>query len=182
MSLMLKTNDPAFDLPPKGKHIARCFGLIDLGVQENKIYGTRSPKILICWELSDGLMADGRPYTIKQCYTASLNIKAKLRSLLESWRGKSFDTEELRGFQLENMLSEPCYLTIDHIVKENGKKYFAKVVDTSPLPLSVHYPELKNTPFSFNLDYYTEDSYLAIPEHIRKKINLSLSDEQCNFL
>jgi len=173
MSLMLKNNDSTFNLPPKEKHIARCFRVIDLGIQENKTYGTNSPKVLIAWELSHALMPNGKPFTITQCYTASLNEKSKLRSLLEAWRGKNFDSEELHGFQLENMLTEPCYLVIDHIVKEFGKKHFAKVMDISPLPLSVPYPELKNTPISFDLDYYTEEGYLAVPEHIRKKINLT---------
>jgi hypothetical protein len=173
MSLTIKNNDQTFNLPPNGRHIAICCGLIDLGIKKNKNYGSHSPKVLIAWELSHALMPNGKPYMLTQCYMATLNQKSKLKILLEAWREKSFDLEELYEFKLENMLAEPCYLTIDHIPNESGKKYLAKVTNISPLPINIPCPELHNVPITFDLDYYTEENYLALPENIRKKINLS---------
>ena len=59
MSLTAKDNGGSFVLAPEGLHVARCYALIDLGDQLNKTYGNHSPKVLIGWELTDKLMADG---------------------------------------------------------------------------------------------------------------------------
>ncbi len=172
MSLTIRNNDDAFNLPPEGKHIARCFWIFDLGIQRDKNYGSYSPKVLIAWELSELLTKKEKPFSVMQRYTASLNTQSRLRALLESWRGKNFEPDELNEFRLANMLTEPCYLTIEHIENECGKKCLAKVADISPLPTYIPCPDLHNTPISFDLDYYTEENYFSVPENIRKKISL----------
>jgi hypothetical protein len=172
MSLIVRNNDYAISLPPKGKHVARCFSIIDLGIQKNKNYGSHSPKVLIAWELSHSLMSNERPFTIMQRYTANLNPQSRLRALLEAWRGRAFELNELHEFHLENMLTEPCYLTIEHIASQDQQKYLSKIKDIAPFPSLLPCPNLYNIPISFDLDYYTEKSYLLVSEHIRKKVNL----------
>ncbi len=176
MSLTIKNQNKRVTLVPEGKHAARCYAIIDLGIQENKVYGTKSPRVLIGWEFSELLAPTGKPLTFMQHYTANLNPKSALTGLLESWRGKTFSWEDQYGFQLESMLGEACHLVIKHRLN-NEKGYTWAVIDKIlPFPIGVPYPTLHHLPIVFDLDYYTQDDYLSIPASIRKKINLSMDD------
>jgi hypothetical protein len=77
--------------------------------------------IRLVWEI-DELGADGQPFTVSQKYTASLHEKSRLRHDLESWRGRKFTTEELKGFDVENVLGANCQINVVHATKE-GKTY-----------------------------------------------------------
>lgn len=173
MSLLLKENSFTFVLPPEGLHIARCYALIDLGKQFNKFYQTILPKVLIGWEFSDTLMENGKPFIQYQRYTASLNEKSSLRSLLEAWRGKGFLPEELEGFEIKKVLGSACYLTTKHVINPNNQQRWSKVISVCPLPAVVNCPEPMNPMVYFDLDDYSESSYQAVPEGIRKIINLT---------
>jgi hypothetical protein len=178
MSLMIKENRSDFVLAPEGLHIARCYALIDLGLQKNEHFKNCLPKILIGWELYNASTSDNRPLIHLQRFTASLNAKSKLRSLLESWRGKSFTSEELQGFQLKNILGAPCYLTLKHTVNSHTQKKWANVISVCRLPESVVCPEPINKVLYFDLDHYSDDAYFALPENIRKKININNSSNE----
>jgi len=173
MSLILKNNNLELQLPPEGQHLARCYGLIDIGFQKNKNTGNYASKILIAWELCHVLTSANKPFTIMQTYTAHLNQTSKLKALLEAWRGKKFTEEELQEFHLENMLGEPCHLTVIHKRQKENQKYRAIVNDIEPLFPGMSYPTLYHLPLVFDLDYYTEVDYLSLPEKIRKKINIA---------
>jgi hypothetical protein len=172
MSLTAKDNGGSFVLAPEGLHIARCYTLIDLGEQVNKTYGNRSPKVLIGWEFTDKLMEDGRPFIHMQTYTTSLSEKSNLRSLLEAWRGKGFTPEELKGFKLKTVLGAPCYITTKHSLNQQTQKKWSDVISICRLPAGVPCPAAVNPQVYFDLDEYSEAAYLAVPEGIRKKINL----------
>lgn len=173
MSLTAKDNGGTFILAPEGLHVARCYALIDLGEQLNKTYGNHSPKVLIGWELTDKLMADGRPFIHMQTYTTSLSEKSNLRGLLEAWRGKGFTADELKGFKLSNILGAPCYMTTKHSVNQNTQKKWSDVISICRLPAGVPCPAAVNPQIYFDLDEYSDAAYFAVPEGIRKKINLT---------
>lgn len=173
MSLTAKDNGGSFVLAPEGLHVARCYALIDLGEQLNKTYGNHSPKVLIGWEFTDKLMADGRPFIHMQTYTTSLSEKSNLRGLLEAWRGKGFSVDELKGFKLSTILGAPCYITTKHSVNQNTQKKWSDVISICRLPAGVPCPPAVNPQIYFDLDEYSDATYMAVPEGIRKKINLS---------
>ena len=82
------------ELIPPGVYVANCYGVIDLGTLENKVYGGEAHKVLIQWELPEcrgEFERDGEtvnlPRVISKRYTLSLSEMAKLRSDLQSWRG-----------------------------------------------------------------------------------------------
>jgi hypothetical protein len=105
----------------------------------------------VSWELADEKMDDGEPFSIHQRYTFSLHEKAKLRADLESWRGKSFDEQELEAFDLEVLLGKPCLVTIVHEAGGNGKTY-ANVKSVAKLPKNMPAPSAPaNVPHSFTL-------------------------------
>lgn len=173
MSLTIKENANTFLPAPEGLHVARCYALIDLGKQFNKFYGNTLPKLLIGWELTDKLMQNGKPFIQFQRYTASLNEKSSLRGLLEAWRGRGFMPEELDGFELKKLLGETCYLTTKQVTHPQTQQRWSKIISICPLTDYAICPEPFNTPIYFDLDDYSESSYQAVPEGIRKIINLS---------
>ena len=173
MSLTVKDNGGDFQAAPEGLHIARCYAVIDCGIQPNKAFGNSSPKVLLAWELSDCLMQDGRPFAQMQSYTSSISPKSKLKTLLEAWRGKGFTEEERKGFMLQSLLGVPCYLTTKHVSNpRNPNQPWSSIISICKLPSTVSCPPPVNTPVHFDLDNYSEEAYLKLPEGFRKKINL----------
>lgn len=172
MGLIVKDHGGDFQPAPEGMHIARCYGVIDLGIQINKAFGNSSPKVLIAWELGESLMADGRPFIQMQTYTSSISQNSKLRGLLEAWRGKGFSMSELMGFELRSLLGVPCYLTIKHTPNPQSTQPWASIISICKLPSIVTCPPAVNPHVYFDLDHYSEAAYMSLSSVIRKKINL----------
>jgi len=182
MSLTVKDNSKHFLPAPEGLHIARCYAVIDLGIQLNQHFNDYSPKVLIGWELPATLMQNGKPYIQHQRYTASLTESSHLRKLLEAWRGRSFTSEELDGFHLKNILGAPCYLSIAHKLNSKSQTIYSNVVGICALPDGTVCKEPFNPPLYFDLDEYTDVAYHSIPESIRQKINLTRGDAKADQL
>jgi hypothetical protein len=118
------------------------------------------------------VMPDGKPFIHMQSYTGSISENARLRPLLESWRGKPFTALEGKGFKLYKLLGAPCCLVIKHSFDRVSNQLWAHIIAISKLPSGVECPPPVNSPIYFDLDHYSEAAYLSVPEGIRKKINL----------
>ena len=81
---------------------------------------------------SNELNDDGRLYMVTKKYTASLNEKATLRGDLEAWRGKKFTKQELRGFDIEQLVGVNCQLQVVHTTLDDGRT-FANVKAVVPI-------------------------------------------------
>ena len=107
-----------FEQAPAGTHQARCVRLIDIGTQFGEYQGkpNAARKVVVTWELPNEHMTTGefagKPFLVNKWYTASIGEKANLRKDLVNWRGKEFTDEELRGFEIKNILGAPCMLSI----------------------------------------------------------------------
>lgn len=141
MALIAADNGGSFKPVPQGVHMARCYRVIDLGTQETNYQGEvkAQRKILLGWELfgEDEAGApltsdDGKPMTISKRYTLSLSRNARLRADLESWRGKAFTDQELRGFDVTNLLGAYCMVNVTHDSRD-GKTY-SNIASISPVP------------------------------------------------
>lgn len=127
MALVAKETGGNFVPAPAGVHQAVCVDCIDLGLVPSGFYknedGTpkTSHKCYLVWEL-DEEMPDGKRYTARRRYTVSLNEKATLRKDLESWRGRAFTPEELKGFDVEAVIGANCNVNVIHEVRD-GKTY-----------------------------------------------------------
>lgn len=144
-----------FELTPEGVYTARCYRIIDLGTQKGaeQFGGKEQHKVMISWELignDDPKMEEGdnkgKPYSIHKRYTVSLSEKASLRADLEAWRGKKFTAEELRGFDLSNVLGAYCQIQVVH--DETGK--YANV--NAIMAYKGDKPEPVNTDIVFDID------------------------------
>jgi hypothetical protein len=96
---------------PEGVHAAVCVDVADKGMVETE-WGSKH-KCRIVWEIA-APMDDGRPFTIGKTYTVSLHEKSSLYKDLKGWRGRAFTADELRGFDLENVVGKPCQLVVAH--------------------------------------------------------------------
>ena len=134
---------PKLPLPETGTTQAVCCAVWDLGLQlsffKNEDGSDKyQHKIIIAWEVSELINSPeseyhGKPYMLKQTYTASLGEKANLRKDLESWRGIPFNEAELKGFDVMKLYGVNCLLGIAHVPDRNDPtKVYANV--TSILP------------------------------------------------
>lgn len=135
-----------FELAPAGTHLAVCYRIIDLGTQKSTYLGKEKDahKIMLSWELPEESMKDGRPFTISQRYTWSMNEKANLRKHLEAWRGLKFTDKDFgtAGFNIQKVLGVGCLLTVAH--SEEGEKQFANITGVSKLMKGMATPKPTN--------------------------------------
>jgi hypothetical protein len=124
--------------PPTGIHRAVCVSYVDIGTQKSEWQGEVKwqNKVMITWELPDETYEkDGEniPFTVSKFYTKSLHEKSNLRHDLVSWRGREFTDDELKGFDLDNILGKSCQLNVVH---KAGKTGGMRAVVSAVLPLS----------------------------------------------
>jgi hypothetical protein len=129
-----------FEQVSEGVHRGVCYSIYDLGTHRDDKYQKDVHKVLLIWELPDERIEVERngekkdlPRVISKKYTLSLGEKATLRKDLQTWRGRAFTPEELKGFDLKNVLSKNCQLQVIHTTKEKGKTY-ANVAAIIPMP------------------------------------------------
>lgn len=140
---------------PAGTHAAVCIHVIDLGTQEvtfqNEIKHQR--QVMLTWELPNEPMENGKPYTISQKYTFSLHERAKLRGILETWRGRPFTDADFgpQGFDVSKLLGRPCMVTIMHGMSQRGNT-FARVEAVTSLPRGMAVPKQVNPSLQLSLE------------------------------
>lgn len=137
----------------EGTHLGVCSMLIDLGMQYSEVYKKSQRKVLIGWELPDETIEiDGemKPRVLSKRYTANLSEKSNLRKDLASWRGRDFTPDELKAFDLKNIVGASCLLTIIH--SKNGEKTYANIQSVVKLPKGMARQALSEPPVVFDLD------------------------------
>jgi hypothetical protein len=106
--------------PPIGMHQAVCAMVCDIGTHKGEYQGrqTMRHQIVVVWEINEkkqhGKFA-GERFQLSRFYTLSLDAKATLRKDLQSWRGRPFTADELKGFDLENLKGANCFLNVIHV-------------------------------------------------------------------
>jgi len=104
---------------PAGTSQGACYDVWDLGWQRSVYQGEEKVqhKIVIAFEIDEAIPSGeyaGKRMTINAWYTLSLHKKSTLRAVLESWRGRPFTEEELKGFDLEKLIGVNAMLGIIH--------------------------------------------------------------------
>ena len=159
---------------------ARCIAVIDTGDQVNEMSGTVRREVIIQFELpTETIEVDGeqKPRYMSMTYTMSLSEKAKLRSALETWRGKAFTEDELRGFNLANIVGLPCMLSVIHRQAKNGNTY-ANIGSISKPMKGMTIPEASSPLVVFDLDADDAlDKMQTLPEWVQERIKKSPSYE-----
>ena len=142
--------------------------------------GTVRREVIIQFELpTETIEVDGeqKPRYMSMTYTMSLSEKAKLRSALETWRGKAFTEDELRGFNLANIVGLPCMLSVIHRQAKNGNTY-ANIGSISKPMKGMTIPEASSPLVVFDLDADDAlDKMQTLPEWVQERIKKSPSYE-----
>jgi len=179
--LLTDTGGTDFEPAPAGNHIARCIQLIDLGTTLQDYFGEESMKhqLFISWEIPGEMKTytkDGEeitePFVASAFYTASLNEKANLRALLESWRGKPFTEEECQGFDPKVLVGVPCMLNVIHKANNKGKMK-AKIAGATPLPKGFECPPQVNKSVSFSLKDFDQTVFDNLSKGLKAMVEKS---------
>lgn len=176
MAFRIRDSFEEREVPDEGTTFGICIWVIDLGTQINRMFGSRSRKVLITWELPDNIMKSGEPFVVSKQYTASLGGQANLRKDLKTWRGKDFTPEEAKaGFDPKRLLKVPAMLTISH--NETETKKYVNVIGVAKVPaqMKAHIAEYKlaNATKFFDLEEPDWNVFETLPEWIRKIIQES---------
>jgi hypothetical protein len=172
-----------FQIAPAGTHLARLYRIIDLGTQMREFEGkvTMNRKAKFFFELhgedAEGkplTTTDGKPLIQSREYTVSLNEKANLRRDLEAWRGKAFTEEDLKGFDLKNIIGHFCMVTISHRLK--GDITYADLKGLTAVPTIYKrqgLPEGINSTMMFNIDKFDQNMFDSLSDSIKDTIRKS---------
>ncbi len=154
-----KTFAPA----PAGVHQGVCVDVVDMGVLEVTWKGEvkRQHKVRLAWQIDEARPEDGERFLVQKRYTLSLHEKANLRKELESWRGRAFTEDELKGFDLEKLLGVNCFVNIVHATKD-GKTY-ANIA--SIMPLKKGMPKMEADKYVRFKDRQPEQNGGPVPEN-----------------
>lgn len=174
--VMLTDSGSDYKPLPAGNYAATCIRVIDLGTQTTNYQGEEKSarKVRIFWEIPEETVEwEGQigPAIISSTYTASLHEKANLRKVLESWRGRAFTADELKGFDTKNVLGAPCLLNVVHTEKD-GRTY-ANVAGVTPLIKGMAKPELTGPLVNFDLDDFQPEVLESLHEKLRDQIKQS---------
>ena len=184
MSFIVEDTGGNFERCPPGMHLARCYRIVDLGTQKSEYMGEVKylHKIMLGWEIhgSDDngkalKMNDGRPFAIFKNYTLAWSEKANLRIDLQAWRGKAFTQEEMRKFDLQNILGAWCMLNIIERQGQNGNTY-SNVSSVTPVPSVIKQsglPQPINKNEMFNLQKPDMAIFETFSENLKTKITSS---------
>ena len=166
MSLISKTGaSDDFKLVHEGTHLARCYLMVDVGLQETP-FGDKE-KVVLGWEIPEQKMDDGRPMIIYSTYTNSMHEKSNLRRDIENWRGKKLTDDESRAFDLRTVLGHPCQLSVVH--NENNSRTYANVAAVTGIPKGLPVADAVNDVICFDLD--EDDDVSILPEWLQRKIS-----------
>jgi hypothetical protein len=186
MSLIAKDTggEGSFTPVPPGTHLAKCYRIVDLGTQKSEYQGQikHLRKIMVQFEVhSEDETGNplrtfkGEPMSISKSYTLSLAEKATLRKDLQSWRGRDFTAEELRGFELKNILGQWAMLSIAKSIGNNGKEY-TNIMSVGQVPASMKKAGLPggiNSVALFSLEEPDLNIYETLGKNLQEKIALS---------
>jgi hypothetical protein len=182
MALIAKESGGGTFTPvPQGMHLARCYRVVDLGTQKSEYLGTvkHLPKVMLQFEVhgedENGkpiVTAKNEPMTISKNFTLSLAEKATLRKDLQTWRGREFTPEELRGFELKNVLGAWAMISVIKAAGANGKEYtnIAGIMSVPPAIKKAGLPEGFNTPAIFSIDEPDMTMFETFSDGLKQKI------------
>ena len=129
-----------------GVYTAISSAIIDLGNQTSEKFQKTQRKFMMLWNIvGEVVEVNGEilPRTMSKEYSFSLNEKSTLRKDLQAWRGKVFTEEELKGFNLLNILNKACQLQI--ILEEKNNRQYNNIASIMALQKGSQIEELNNT-------------------------------------
>jgi len=183
MALIAKESggSSTFTPVPQGMHLARCYRVVDLGTQKSEYLGTvkHLPKVMLQFEVHGEdesgkpmVTSKGEPMTISKNFTLSLAEKATLRKDLQTWRGRDFTADELRGFELKNVLGAWAMVSVVKATGNNGKEYtnIQAILSVPPQIKKAGRPEGHNALGIFSIEEPDMTMFETFSDGLKSKI------------
>ena len=182
MPLVAKDSGDFISVPP-GMHLARCYRIIDQGTQKTEFNGEEKyqRKVMIQFEIHSEddagkplVTSDGKPLSIAKTFTLTLSENSNLRKDLQMWRGREFTAQELRGFELKNVLGAWAMLSVIH--KESGGKVYSNIAAINPVPRAMKeagLPKGSNELKMFDIEEPDMALFDTFSENLKNKITSS---------
>lgn len=184
MAIIVRDNEGSGFTPiEEGTYFAVCYGLIDVGDTYSENFDKCTPKFSILWELvgAEPLHIDGKEVnrTVSKSYSKSLNPKSNLRKDLRAWRGREFTDEELKRFDMVNILGAPCQIQI--VNSTNNGKTYSNIAAIMNLPKGMPKPEptLDRVYWDFEEHEIGDDAWSKIPPWLK---NIVQSNETYKYI
>lgn len=160
----------SFTPAPEGTHAARCIRVIDLGTQPgSQQYPAPKHKVLFVWELPNELEeynGEQMPRLVSKRYTLSLNEKASLRHDLQSWRGRAFTADELKGFELKAVCGHACMVSVVH----SADGQYANLTAVTAPPKGMAVPPAKHPIVYYEIEDGASDAFGAFGDKLQATI------------
>lgn len=155
-----------------GSYVARCYSMIHIGTTEFEWQGEmkKTNKVRITFEIPSELRSfkegqDLKPVAVSKELTLSLHEKSKMRPLLEAWRGKKFNDEEIDNFDVTNLVGAPALITV--IISDKG---YLEIANIAKLPKGMECPPQVNKSQILDYDTFDQEIFNSLPEFLRNKI------------
>ena len=176
--MFVDVSETTFELCPAGTFVGVCTRIIDLGTRATKFGDKR--EVRVQFEIPSQVSADGKPLAVHERYTLSGHPKSNFRKMLEMWRGKPFTDEEMKAFDLKNLLGVHGYITVSH--RENGDATYADILSVSPVPDRIERPLPSETPFavSLNVDEFDPECFDRLGKHLQEQIKKTVEYQRLN--
>lgn len=175
MSIIVSASEGSGYKPiEEGTYMALCYGLIDIGDVYSEKFDKCSPKFMILWELvgAGTVTIDGREFnrTVSNSYSKSLGTKSNLRKDLRAWRGREFTEEELKKFDMVNILGAPCQIQI--INQTVNGKTFSNIAAIMNLPKGMPKPQPTQDIILWDFEDHKigDEAWERIPAWIKNQI------------
>ena len=181
MAIIATQSGTPRELTPAGNYVARCYSMIHIGTVEDTFKGEkkRFNKVRIGWELPhETKVFDEKkgpePFVISKEFTLSMNEKANLRKMLESWRGKGFTEDEAKSFDITKLIGATCMINITHKPKvSDPTSHYAEVSAVTPMPKGMVCPDQVNPTLLWEYDKADMQVFEKLPDFLKEKIRLS---------
>lgn len=182
MAIIAKSSGGSIErkIIPAGLHVARCYGMIEIGTVTETVMGEpkTAHKILIDWELplEKAVFTEEKgeqPFVFSKEFTLSMHEKSNLRSVLTSWRGKPFSDEEASKFDITKLIGVPCMLNIVHRVSKDGSKTYATLAGVTPLAKGMACPDPITPTRILSFDSWNQEIFMTLPNWLADKITSS---------
>lgn len=132
---------------PEGQYAATCIDVIDMGNVEMHWQGQTRIKHRIvlrfyCGENFEDSEGREAPLWVDKWFTLSLHENSALRPFLETWRGKKFTTDELKGFDVAKLYKAPALIQVSH--NQTADKTYANIDACLKLAKGMDAPGIPN--------------------------------------
>jgi len=167
-----------FEPIASGSYAGRCVQIIDLGTHNEQFQWEEEEKavrkVRIVFELPEELMTfkeenGPEPRMIGIDFAYSFHKKANLRKFLETWRGREFTPEELKGFDISKLCGVAGLVQVAQYTNKKGN-INAKISTVWTMPKSMICAEQINKSLIYSPIQHNPEIFAKLPEWIQKII------------